>query len=58
MDDTERQAQIRNLLAELKFVRGSGAIIWHQRVFSDDYGWGDGYRYLLQTMQEMEIAAA
>jgi len=48
MSNDERKREIDRWLDEIKFVRGQATIIWHQRVMSSDYGWGDGYCYLLK----------
>jgi hypothetical protein len=37
-------------LDEIKAVRGQATIIWHQRVVSEDYGWGQGYEELLNKL--------
>ncbi len=39
--------QMAYWLDEIRAVQGTGTIIWHQRVMSKDYGWGDGYEKLL-----------
>jgi hypothetical protein len=50
MSPDERKQKIDHWLNEIKFVRGQVSIIWHQRVMSSDYGWGEGYRYVLQKV--------
>jgi hypothetical protein len=36
---------------EILFVRGQSTIIWHQRVMSKDYGWAEGFYYLLNKLR-------
>jgi len=43
----ERRREVEYWINETKQVRGQASIIWHQRVFSKDYGWGEGFRYLM-----------
>jgi len=50
MSNDDREREIDRWLDEIKFVRGQATIIWHQRVMSSDYGWGDGYCYLLKKV--------
>jgi hypothetical protein len=49
----ERQAVMRYWLGELHAVHGTASVVWHQRVMSDDYGWADGYRDLLDIRKEL-----
>lgn len=51
LSEAERRSEIDRWLGEVRAVRGQASIIWHQRVFSPDYGWGDGYRYLLEKLK-------
>ncbi len=44
--DEERDNEINKWVNEVKFVHGEAAIIWHQRVFSNDYNWGSSYTKL------------
>lgn len=34
-------------LQEIRFVRGTASILWHQQVMGKDYGWADGFQQLL-----------
>lgn len=43
-----RKEQMIFWLNEIRSVGGSATIIWHQRVMSRDYGWGAGYKDLLE----------
>ena len=51
-DRAGRRELIDSVLNELEFVSGEGSIVWHQRVFHADYGWGDEYHYLLRQIRE------
>lgn len=46
----QRRDCIDRVLAELRLVGGEASIVWHQRVFHPDYGWGDDYEYLLSRL--------
>jgi len=49
----EREEHMRYWLDEIKATRGEGAVVWHQRVMSDDYGWGESYAQLLTLLAAM-----
>lgn len=51
VDHEERYQQMNYWLDEIMAVRGTATIIWHQRVMSNDYGWGPGYEYLLSRIK-------
>jgi hypothetical protein len=51
----ERFKVIDSILDELEITGGEGSVIWHQRVFHSDYGWGDDYEYLLDGMKKRQI---
>ena len=44
----ESVGAMRTLLDEVRFVRGTASVLWHTQVLASDYGWGDGFRDLLQ----------
>jgi hypothetical protein len=50
LSEAERQQEIGHWLAEIRAVRGVAAVLWHQQVWAPDYGWGPGYRRLLDGM--------
>lgn len=37
-------------LEEVAAVGGEAAVVWHQQVFNEDYGWGPGYQQLLDDI--------
>jgi hypothetical protein len=45
-----RTREIAKWLYEVKSVGGQVTVIWHQRVFSQDYGWRSGYAQLLSCL--------
>jgi len=47
-DGDRRQETIDHWLAEVSAVGGEASVVWHQRVFHADYGWGDAYRHVLR----------
>ena len=50
MDDNIKLNEIKMWLNEVKFVGGSASVVWHQRVFSNDYKWGKIYSDLMQEI--------
>jgi len=44
--------EIDKWINEVKFVFGKISVIWHQRVMSDDYGWGPGYTNMLEIINK------
>lgn len=51
-----RRQMIDNILEEVAFVGGEATIIWHQRVFHQDYQWGDDYAYLLEKVNALGLS--
>lgn len=47
LSESQIKNSIDNWLDEVFLVGGEASIVWHQRVFSQDYGWSLGYEYLL-----------
>jgi hypothetical protein len=47
LTEQERLQQMAYWLEEIRTVRGTASVIWHQRVMSADYGWASGYETLL-----------
>jgi hypothetical protein len=52
---TQRHHQMAYWLDEVRAVHGTATIIWHQRVMSNDYGWGNGYETLLSMIEERQL---
>ena len=48
---SDREKKIDEILDEIQFVGGEATVIWHQRVFDNDYNWGNEYQYLLEGIQ-------
>ena len=48
---SDRKKIIDEILDEIQFVGGEATVIWHQRVFDNDYNWGNEYQYLLKGIQ-------
>ena len=56
-DREGRCRKIDRILDELVATSGEASIIWHQRVFHDDYGWREGYEYLIDGMKKRQITS-
>lgn len=56
MSPTERRSVIDLIVEEIAFTGGEATVIWHQRVFHEDYGWGGDYEYLLQKMVALGVS--
>ena len=50
LDAPARLAEIAHWLGEVRAVGGTASVVWHQRVMHPDYGWGEGYEALLDTL--------
>lgn len=50
MTEAARGDAMARWVDEVKAVRGQASVVWHQRVMHPDYGWGDGYRTLLDLV--------
>ncbi len=51
LSSEQRQATIKDIIDEVRFVGGTASVIWHQQVMNSDYGWIEGYRELLECCQ-------
>jgi hypothetical protein len=49
------RAALEPWIEEVRAVGGVVGMNWHQRVFAPDFGWGDGYRVLLEVMREKGV---
>jgi hypothetical protein len=58
LDASERLAAFRHWLQEVTAVGGEAALLWHPHTLTEDYGWADGFRELLRTMQESGLCAS
>ena len=50
MTGVERAATIKRIIDEVVEVRGTASVLWHPHTLTDDYGWRDGFRLLLQAV--------
>lgn len=49
LDEKNIHNEIEKWINEVKTVCGQISVIWHQRVMSNDYGWRNGFEYLIKT---------
>ena len=50
-DEGNCSREITRWLDEVYAVGGQASVLWHQRVMSPDYGWGEGYAHLLSALK-------
>jgi len=50
MDTETRHRRMEGLIDEVKQVRGTATVLWHQHVLSSDYGWKEGFEHLLRVI--------
>lgn len=55
LDEPRRVEEMRRWLGEVAAVRGQASVVWHQRVLSPDYGWGPGYRRMLEIVDTLDL---
>lgn len=53
MGPQAQAAAIARWIGEVRAVRGQASVVWHQRVFSRDYGWEPGYVSLLEAAADV-----
>tara|TARA_B100001057_G_C22860717_1_gene954406 strand:- start:1779 stop:3092 length:1314 start_codon:yes stop_codon:yes gene_type:complete len=51
MNAAQRSKEINRLTDECKHVGGEAFVLWHPHTLSDDYGWTEGFRTLLQSIK-------
>ncbi len=57
LSDEDRKASISHWLDEVHAVHGEIAVLWHPHTLTDDYGWKDGFLYLINKMKDKEICS-
>ncbi|MBF0551180.1 MAG: hypothetical protein HQK60_11660 [Deltaproteobacteria bacterium] len=48
--ENDRMARMKYWIDEIRQVRGTATMNWHQHTMSSDYGWAEGYRGLLELI--------
>jgi hypothetical protein len=52
LSENERIASISHWIEEVRFVHGQIAVLWHPHTLTKDYGWGDGFKSLINSMKD------
>lgn len=52
LDDVQRQRQICAWISECREVCGQMSVLWHPHTLAEDYGWGQGFYGLLNTIRQ------
>ena len=50
LDQNQIFKSISRIVNEVNLVGGEVSIVWHQRVFSKDYNWNNGFNYLINKL--------
>jgi hypothetical protein len=55
LSDNERGAVLRRWLTEVREVGGQATVNWHTHTITEVYGWGQGYRELIDALARCNI---
>jgi hypothetical protein len=50
-NEIERKIELERWVQEIRFVKGSAAVLWHPHTLSEDYGWRNGFVYLVDLIK-------
>ena len=50
LEEEEIDIHIENWLSEIKYVRGTAAILWHPHTITTDYGWGATFNLIIDKI--------
>jgi hypothetical protein len=50
-NEIERKIELERWVQEIRFVKGSAAVLWHPHTLSEDYGWRIGFVYLVDLIK-------
>ena len=45
-----RRDAMRRIVGEVRAVHGEATVLWHHHTLGPDYGWGEGFRELLEVV--------
>lgn len=51
-DQNKIRLKIKKLIDEVKFVGGVASINWHPHTLGNEYGWREGYKYLIKYIKK------
>jgi hypothetical protein len=58
LSETERRAFICQWIEEVRFVHGQIAVLWHPHTLTEDYGWGEGFQCLINSMKDITTCSS
>ena len=50
-DEKNIRLKIKKIIDEVKFVGGVASINWHPHTLGKEYGWREGYKYLIKYIK-------
>lgn len=57
LSESERRTSICHWIEEVCAVHGQIAVLWHPHTLTNDYGWSEGFRYLISSMKDTKICS-
>jgi hypothetical protein len=51
LNDADRELELEKWIKEVRLVRGKAAVLWHPHTLSEDYGWRNGFIYLVNLIK-------
>jgi hypothetical protein len=51
LNDRERELEMERWVEEIRLVNGKAAVLWHPHTLSKDYGWRNGFVYLVNLIK-------
>jgi len=51
LNDKDRELEMERWVKEIRLVNGKAAVLWHPHTLSKDYGWRNGFLYLVNLIK-------